>query len=429
MGGKALEKTLTRRYQAEEYEVFKTKVINRLREALPNVRIQAVEAYASKSSYGDLDLLIEDVGDDGTRQRMKDIYQDVGITELIRSKPLSDDSNWAPEVEVWSCGGFGGELQVDLIFMPTRYYDMSAKYYAFNDLGNLMGRTAASFGLRFGHRGLTYTLLDPDNTAELVAKFTLTKDHAEAIAFLGYDPVRYSQGFETLNDMLEYVLSTKHLNPEYFRLENRNYASRIRDKKRPNYRALLALMESKGLEDSREYKDRLTYKEEQLKRAEEAFPQFAKQRAQVLADFREKKLVRKAERARVLARFTPAKVSQLTGVSGRNVGTLMSVLNEVAALKGFALNEYVETLEDTELNDWLLSVYQEVFLDSPAIQANKKFCSRVVSYRLGIKGSALYALMANFFAAHDTYKSYYDWVLETPIEDLLAQAASRGLSS
>jgi hypothetical protein len=416
MGGNALQETYTRRYEKAEYFAFAEHVTNILKAALPNVRIAVIEAFGDKDSFGDLDLLIEDLGDSGTdtREKMKGIYEDLGITELVRSKEFSE--TWAPEIETWSVGGFDGELQVDLIYVPTKYFESAERYYAYNDLGNMVGRVADSMGLKHGHRGLSYVLYDPTNDARVIKEISITTDYHQALAFLGYDVERFKQGFQTLQEILEFVLSTKYLLPRYFMLENRGYRNRVRDAKRPNYRAILALIAEKGLVDH----DDVPSKDDQLDRAAKLFPAFGAELAQEVSDFAEYKLTRSADREAVKSRFSAEVVSGITGINGTDLGIMMSVLREEALSKGSSLSDYVKDLSTEAIVAWTSYVHKEKYLKSDTIRVNLKFNSAIVGSITGFGSRRLSKYIKELRIAQPRAGGFDKWILETPQEEINA---------
>ena len=57
----------------------------------------------------------------------------------------------------------------------------------------------------------------------------------QALEFLGFDSSRFAQGFNTIDDILDYVASSKYFCKDFFLFENRNHDQRKRDVKRPTY--------------------------------------------------------------------------------------------------------------------------------------------------------------------------------------------------
>ena len=92
----------------------------------------------------------------------------------------------------------------------------------------------------------------------------VTKDFDKALKFLGFDVERFKQGFNNMNEVFEFVVSSTFFNKDAFLFENRNHKARARDKKRSNYLAALEYFKNK--------KDRK--KQLSLSHMEKEFPNF-----------------------------------------------------------------------------------------------------------------------------------------------------------
>ena len=225
MGGHALKNTITRRYAKQEYEDIKAHVIQKLAEnpLFSGRRMQAIEAYHAKNSFGDLDLLIES---DGLPHTVWFAIQDMfSPKDFVRNGTVTSF-----DVK---------EFQVDLLLTPAAIYDMSAAYFAYNDLGNLLGRVAYKMGLRYGHQGLGFHVYSQQADNTLLGSVTLTTDPMEAMRFLGYDVERWTKGFTTIEDIFEFTTSSPYFHADFYDLEKRTYKARVRDAKRPTYTKFL----------------------------------------------------------------------------------------------------------------------------------------------------------------------------------------------
>lgn len=330
MGGKALRQTDTRRYAADEYHAFSEQVVSTLQSLLPDARLQAVRAYRDKPDFGDLDVVVENLD---AKNRLEPLLVSLGITEVVKNGP------------VWSVGW--GDFQVDLIFQASENWEFACNYFAYNDLGNLCGRIAYNMGFKFGHNGLRYVLRDGDYK---VAELVLTKDHTEALTFLGYDPSRYAQGFDTLEDIFQYAMATEYYDPAYFALENRPYRERIRDAKRPTYNAFLEYVNRDGNNVAR---DNPLDKDEQLTRAKITFPAFGAALARTMENHDRHKLVK--------VKFNGSVVSRVTGLEGKDLGGFMQLLREDAETNHGGLDNWVLVSDVPALESWIkrqLAVHQ-----------------------------------------------------------------------
>lgn len=225
MGGNALKNTETRRYERDEYFALVETVLARLR-SLPSFRerrMAAIPAYGTKESFGDMDVL---VASDGLNQRVwEEIRGEFQPHDFVRNGPVTS---------------FDFEsFQIDLILTPGRLFDSHLTYYAFNDLGNLMGRNAYGAGFRYGGAGLEYRVYDERFENTHIGTVELTTDPFEAMKFLGYDPARWKQGFSSKQDIFEYAISSPLTYMDFFDLEKRSYKARVRDAKRATYSEFL----------------------------------------------------------------------------------------------------------------------------------------------------------------------------------------------
>jgi len=134
------------------------------------------------------------------------------------------------------------ELQVDFITCADEDYDSNYHYLAFNDLGNFLGRLAQSIGFKSGQEGLWYNYFSDANTK---TKIMVSKDYPKIFQFLGLDYQKWLDGFDTLEDIFEYTMTSSLFNPEMFQLSQLNKINRERNLKRASYMAFLDYIEDK----------------------------------------------------------------------------------------------------------------------------------------------------------------------------------------
>ena len=139
MGGNALKNCTTTRLNAPEYNTLVARVINDIQEELKaseyTRRVRAITAYATKEDFGDADILIDSFSLPGdwidrlaARWNSKEVVPNGDVVSF--------------EVD---------EFQVDVIKAKPVEYEFAYSYFAYNDLGNLVGRMAKKFGLKYGH--------------------------------------------------------------------------------------------------------------------------------------------------------------------------------------------------------------------------------------------------------------------------------------
>lgn len=234
MGGNAMQQYGVERLTKEQYN----EVLSELTITLPEKTLP-VPSYRSKESFGDCDLLTTATDEAFEKSLSKDFAL------------LGKKRNGAVTSYALKYGSFP-PFQFDLIKAKEDSFKFHYNYLSYNDLGNLIGRVAAAFGFKFAHDGL-YILAWYDHKGEersvvRVKEEAKTNDHAEhrmeklfisnfdeALEFLGFDSLRFAQGFDTVDDILDFVASSKYFCKDFFLFENRNHDQRKRDVKRPTY--------------------------------------------------------------------------------------------------------------------------------------------------------------------------------------------------
>lgn len=224
MGGNALKNTFTRRYQRDEFVALEKRMVETLSKTFKNVH--PTTYFKSKETFGDMDVLIMN---DGINFNIKEYIQETfNPNEIfVNSAVYSFDYE---------------ELQIDLIFIPTSNWESAKTYYSFNDLHNFVGKVAHQFGLKWGVDGLKW--VGYNESRNKTGTVYLTKDYRKALDFLGFDVERYEQGFESLEEIFEFVRNCKYYNPYYFDFELMNRVNRERDSKRSTYAGFIDYIES-----------------------------------------------------------------------------------------------------------------------------------------------------------------------------------------
>lgn len=113
MGGNALKNTTTRRYAADEYFAVAEEVMQKLIDNIGVVQADVIEAYRTKESFGDADILYSTAPGQGIH--VADIQRFFNPNEIVKNGDvISFDYK---------------ELQIDLIYSPADCYD-----YAINNI-------------------------------------------------------------------------------------------------------------------------------------------------------------------------------------------------------------------------------------------------------------------------------------------------------
>jgi hypothetical protein len=339
MGGNALSVTAVRLTKSNFQQVERD-CVARLMTALPESRVAAIPAYGSKSDFGDLDILVSATGYDIDRAAAA-----LGAVEVVRNGPTTSIGIVVRE----HLGAVAGNVfQVDLIESTEEAFDFAYAYSSFNDLGNLIGRTAHRAGLVHRHDGLYYYLRDG---TKKFGEICLTRDYDEALRFLGYDAARFHAGFDNLEEIFQYVAGSAYFNRDIFLLENRNAKSRIRDRKRHTYMTFLTWCEARPDLPAFEYPDD---KAVWLPRIAEHFPGFDAEYQAALASQTQLNAAR--------ARFNGEWVALVTGLADKPLGILMKHLRESFDSPA-ALHQFVLASTDAELIGRVLAMQEKLAAD------------------------------------------------------------------
>lgn len=253
MGGNLLKtwNLPEKRIPTSEYETVKNELIEKLsgdsymtdqfsedNEPFP-LCFTSASYVRDKETHGDLDLIAGRFNYKGctTHWKLKNGETTdfcVYIQEQFGYKPFVND-----KVYSFPYKGF----QIDVAFCNMGDVPSYVSYSSWGDLGNIMGRVFHKMGLHYGHTGLEFWIRQGmfDNNIQwsdsdhILSKFLLTSDTKEIFEIGGFDYNRWKEGFDTEQDVFEFVVNSKYFHPDLFQLENLNHTNRTRNRKRGMY--------------------------------------------------------------------------------------------------------------------------------------------------------------------------------------------------
>ena len=233
-------------------------------------------------------------------------------------------------------------FQLDLIRVSAESHDFAVHYFSYNDLGNLLGRVAHKLGVKLGFDGLRKPIRHPEKETYLFDDLVISKNWAEALRLLKYDPTRFFNGFDAREEMYEYVMSSPWASPSLYLLENRNYKARTRDAKRPSYSGMLEWLRTDWAGTGFDWD---ANRERAVKEFEDCYlglPGVGQAMTEIQSNL--------ATSTAARARFNGARISEMTGLTKQDLGRWM------AGVRGrFA--------DDGELFKWVLSVDDKALLE------------------------------------------------------------------
>lgn len=357
MGGNALLFARTERKPKQEYDVIMARVMEMLSELFPVTRMAVVKNIHQKETFGDGDVLLEDrfLPDDWISRVQQAFNPDelminrtkvgrVSGTPLRFIRPhiapeeasLHDGKHYDVPLERIPCSAISFEYQVfqiDLVVTQPEDFQIAQVYYAYNDLGNLMGRIADRMGFKYGWDGLWKHLGEGN---EIYATVLVTRDPQKIFEFLGYDYARWKMGFEHFENMFEFAASTQYFHRAPYQFENRNHKDRVRDEKRTTYQAFIAWIAHRSWLDRYTW---TTYERNEVTPEREREKQAHLQRAlDTFFGFRERVAeAREVRRLEIEAKkvWNGGIVGVLTGLSGEALGQFMRHCRERHAESSF----------------------------------------------------------------------------------------------
>jgi hypothetical protein len=343
MGGNALKSIETKRLDANEYHALVPGILDTIRGVVGADRpVAEIVAYRTKPNFGDMDVL---VASDGIRTDYKD-----ELERVFRSREVYRNGN----VTSFDVDSF----QVDVIAIQNKSFEFAHRYFSWNDMGNLMGRIAHKMGAKLGFDGFYMPLRDGTHQH---AEVTITHDFDAATRFLGFDPKRHRAGFDDLQKIYEFTISTPYFNPDIFLLENRNATSRVRDAKRKTYSGFLD-----WLADEQGLKAFMKGRTEPLG----GWYQFPEDKSLWIPSLRDQfpafgqefdaAMLKKDRHAQSKALFSGERVTELTGLVGKELGEFMQEFRKRHAPDKEALDDWVLSKGKQGVEDAIFQTQQDM---------------------------------------------------------------------
>jgi hypothetical protein len=101
--------------------------------------------------------------------------------------------------------------------------------------------------LKYGFQGLVYPYRTKDS--RVLKDITISKDPYKIFEFIGLDYNRFIEGFDTLQEIFDFILTSKYFNPDKFKFENLTGIDRKRNAKRKTYHQFLEYINNKQFDN------------------------------------------------------------------------------------------------------------------------------------------------------------------------------------
>jgi len=328
MGGNAIKSIELRRLTRAEFEPYMKDVLLKLSTKFSYA--SPLRYYKNKPSFGDLDIIMNMNDDKGNVREI--------LVELFNTREIyKNDHTYSFEYQ---------EFQVDLIFTTPEHIKTAEFFFAYNDINNLVGRIAHKFNLKFGNEGLHYVVRD--HHGSLHKRILISKDERKIYDFLGYSYDNFLQGFDEVEDIFKFVISTKYFNRDIFNYENLNHQNRTRNRKRANYAGFLKYLDDSNNQQFYPFeKDKDVY----LNMIDEYFPEsnFLKIFVKMRLEFIKQKELN--------SKFKGEMIMEITNLQGKELGKFIeSFKKDKLDFQGYLEN----STEEKILKD--IKIYYETYL-------------------------------------------------------------------
>lgn len=241
MGGNLLKRfnlPQSRIPNSEYHDIVKEIITIFKNSAYNPVICQAPPSLRKKESHGDIDFVLGINGPTKWLFRQYNSWLFLSIDEFIEKtfgyKPICNDSTYS-----FPYKGY----QMDIKVLQAKDLQSYVHYNSWGDTSNLMGRIFHKMGLSYGHLGLTFyirkSMFDNDllwsNDDHIMRQVVLSQDMREICEIGSFNYEQWAAGFDTEEDVFNFIASSKFFRKDIFLLENLNHINRIRNKKRSFY--------------------------------------------------------------------------------------------------------------------------------------------------------------------------------------------------
>lgn len=247
----------TPRMSPEEYERLKCFWTQRLQAYFPDAKIQGLREAPEKESYGDIDMFVV------TEQRVDFVAmaQHLGAKGvIIRSGGLVQKCSLAVFRDAYlqsittivyklldakdpqPTGTVTTEeyAQIDIEVLEPQLVEWHVFYSSYSDLAGMLGRIVTNLGFSITDRGLWLRMVELDeskksqhiNIADRDGMVFLSRDPNKVMEFLGISANGFTEGFNTLNEMYEWLAKCRLLFAESVKVKRDKSHDRNREQKR-----------------------------------------------------------------------------------------------------------------------------------------------------------------------------------------------------
>lgn len=333
MGGKALS-IQTERIGIEKYEEISNDILNYFSYKFTDRYCHFRIPYhvTNKESFGDLDVIMSYEESDKNLNIKKDVKE--FITSTFKPQSLVVNHN----VISFDYKNF----QIDIIIVPEKHAQSTFTYMCYGDASNIIGRIANRFGFKYGMDGFYFKYKGYEKL--------LHKNLVTAMPILGFNPNHFfSKGFESNEDLFEFIRSSKYFDPYIFKSNND-------DMKRSTYSQFLEYV--KGLDFEMPYFRFRKNPEEYIGLVGTWYPEIIEFTFEIDDMLEERRMVaEKFNGDLIMVRYTE--------LYGARLGQVIKAFHQYIANTSFrSFNEYIINTEYDKIWEDFHNVYQKFLVET-----------------------------------------------------------------
>lgn len=332
MGGNLFH-TLTQKLTRKEFERVKVDFTYFLNQ-LSNYHI--IQPYRFKDTFGDIDIITSHHLD----KVQELVFQEFG--ENILCSLRENTFSFLYE----------NKYQVDIITTRPELFESTVNYYKYGDLGMLLGLMAHGLNLKYGTKGLLYTVKHQHYREDIF----LTSEIDKILSLLGFHSPEIEQfkyvGFDTQEDIFKWIYKSKLFHPSFFEISNKNQKVRTRAKKRKMFN--LFIQQISGLDY--EPLNFIELKQSYLIELFHAFPFLEPQ-----IKYLENKFL---QHKKYTEKFNGNVVMKLIPIVGKELGNFMHQFKTYYIEQGYKFKEFVINIEPQVLSNLIIDFYSKHYLNS-----------------------------------------------------------------
>lgn len=249
----------TPRMTPEKYTQLKQLYEGRLRKCLPDRKINTLKEAPQKTSYGDLDFLVESADDQvdwlslarqlgaaGIIIHSSGKVQSCSLAVLMDGSPSSGFSIYKHQHDLDKVSKVVTSVeyaQLDLEVVPRELFEWHSFYSSNGDMGGLLGHMVHNLGFTVCDKGLMLRLAACDAAKDMVfvnvpdkaGRLYLSKDPEQVLSFLGLSFEVYQQGFTAIDDFYQWLSQCTLLSKDSVKVKRDDASGRQKERKRPLY--------------------------------------------------------------------------------------------------------------------------------------------------------------------------------------------------